>query len=91
MRVGRAAVLAQHDDAIAVGEVGESLGQRDELEHRRRTLQLVAARRSHRADHGDLGAVHLANDHGDFRGRHVLRQPLRQLLAQSGSASSPAA
>src|SRR5262245_57415412 len=46
-----AVLLPENDDAVAGGEVGEPLRQRDQLEHGGRALQLIASGRFHRADH----------------------------------------
>ena len=84
MRVVVVAVLAQHDDAAAVGELGEPLRAGDQLEHRGGAVHLVVARHPHGAEHRHLDAVHLADDHRHLRRGDELRQPLRDLLAQLG-------
>src|SRR5688572_11674646 len=73
---GAVAVLPQHDDAVAPGELGEPLRQRDALEHGRRALEHETPRRLDGADHGDLQALHFRNDHRHFSRRHEFSEPL---------------
>src|SRR5215475_8761776 len=78
----RRPVLPEHDDAIARGEIGEALSERDHLEHGHRTLQLEAAGCLHCAHDGNLPTVHLADHHGHFRCGNEVREPFSDLFAQ---------
>src|SRR5687767_4217271 len=82
--LGLAVLLAKDHHAIARREVGKALCERNHLEHRGRTLQLVAPRGFDRADDRHLHTVHFADDDRHFRRRNELRQPIDQLLPKRG-------
>src|SRR5437762_12905042 len=50
--IGLRAVLSKHDDLVAIGELGQTLRAREELEHRGLAFQPVIAGHLHRAGDG---------------------------------------